>query len=728
MRFLLFSLLLLALFSARSSSQNISGDNREAPKDTLPSFSLETIVITADRQENKIANTTSSVTAMNSVDLRHLPALKISDAIMYLPGFFVVNKDGLGREPIVSTRGFYGGGEAEYLLVLLDGRPINDLETGMVNWNIIPLRSISSIEISRGSSSPLYGDVALGGVMNILTNGLTAQNTTLSIEGGSYGIFNGQIRHGGMLGNNSYNLSLANERSDGFRQHSSWKTTTLTGGVMLPLNEGSRIAINVNGQWDRSDDPGPLTPAEANIDREQSSPYYKVDGKDENRQSISAEHRITLSTSSEFSTSIYYNRRKSDALRTFTTPAQLVDFSQGFNIIGLYDTTFYGDTKERDLLANEYGLNIKYSLDGRANSIGTRAIFGIDGSYGKLTSTYYNAFKGFQIDYINSNPLQGTMVSDGDASRGKFAFYSNIEQRFAIPLTISVGGRYDVLEDTYAGRLPDTNFSIHTNAVSLKYGANYKYVDADDFTGNVYVSYNRSFKAPTLDQLSDQRPIDAVLFAQGSSKPIPSSFPPFSNNALRPQVSSSYEVGLYQKLKLIDGIYTEHTLSYYKTDILDEIDFDLQSFRYRNIQNSRHVGIEYGLKVYVLPSISGFFNYTWSSVKFASGGNEGNYLKGIPRNVMAAGMNCDLLNNLQISLAWNFVNDTYMDDENTMLLGNFNTGSLKATYVIDRFMLFVDGMNIFNKSYNSTGYVEYGTPFYLPSAGRTIHAGISLAL
>jgi outer membrane receptor for Fe3+-dicitrate len=43
-----------------------------------------------------------------------------------MPGIIFANQDASGYLPIAITRGFYGGGEAEYLLFLVDGIPIND--------------------------------------------------------------------------------------------------------------------------------------------------------------------------------------------------------------------------------------------------------------------------------------------------------------------------------------------------------------------------------------------------------------------------------------------------------------------------------------------------------------------------------------------------------------------------------------------------------------------------
>ena len=85
-------------------------------------------------------------------------------------GFALLQLDGIGYDVQPIVRGFYGGGEAEYVLLMVDGQPINVLETGLVNWDQIPLAAIESIKILRGRASSLYGDAAIGGVINIVTD------------------------------------------------------------------------------------------------------------------------------------------------------------------------------------------------------------------------------------------------------------------------------------------------------------------------------------------------------------------------------------------------------------------------------------------------------------------------------------------------------------------------------------------------------------------------------
>ena len=65
----------------------------------------------------------------------------------------------------VSMRGL-GGIRA---LVLLDGVPINDPFFGYVQWNRVPMESIQRVEIVRGGGSPLWGNYAMGGVINLLS-------------------------------------------------------------------------------------------------------------------------------------------------------------------------------------------------------------------------------------------------------------------------------------------------------------------------------------------------------------------------------------------------------------------------------------------------------------------------------------------------------------------------------------------------------------------------------
>jgi outer membrane receptor protein involved in Fe transport len=68
----------------------------------------------------------------------------------------------------VSLRGIGPSGVSR-TLVLVDGTPFNDPFGGWVYWTRVPLESVDRIEVVDGSSSSLYGNYAMGGVINIVS-------------------------------------------------------------------------------------------------------------------------------------------------------------------------------------------------------------------------------------------------------------------------------------------------------------------------------------------------------------------------------------------------------------------------------------------------------------------------------------------------------------------------------------------------------------------------------
>src|SRR3954463_7074941 len=75
----------------------------------------------------------------------------------------------------------------------------------------------------------------------------------------------------------------------------------------------------------------------------------------------------------------------------------------------------------------------------------------------------------------------------------------------------------------------------------------------------------------------------------------------------------------------------------YHERMRDELDFDVNTFRYVNIGRSLHSGVEVGSAV-SLPSGSLFFaNFTNQRVIAESGQFEGRQLKAIPRSLVTAG-------------------------------------------------------------------------------------------
>jgi iron complex outermembrane receptor protein len=118
---------------------------------------------------NGIVGASSSV--ITAEDIAHSPAQTLHEIIAQTPGVQLTTLFGgvNGAKTSVDLRGF-GAFATANTLVLINGRRLNDIDMAQVDLSTIPLDSIQRMEITRGNSGAvLYGDNAVGGVINIVT-------------------------------------------------------------------------------------------------------------------------------------------------------------------------------------------------------------------------------------------------------------------------------------------------------------------------------------------------------------------------------------------------------------------------------------------------------------------------------------------------------------------------------------------------------------------------------
>ncbi len=90
------------------------------------------------------------------------------------------------------------------------------------------------------------------------------------------------------------------------------------------------------------------------------------------------------------------------------------------------------------------------------------------------------------------------------------------------------------------------------------------------------------------------------------------------------------------------------------------------------------------------------------------------------------GIIIDQQNGFTGSITWNFIRSIYLNDENTFQLPNYDYGNLKIAYTISPIKIYMNIENLFNKRYNSTGYVLFGTTFLYPATDRKLILGFEL--
>ncbi|MFW6202444.1 MAG: TonB-dependent receptor plug domain-containing protein, partial [Gemmatimonadota bacterium] len=153
---------------------------------------LERMVVVATRSRSPLAISAAAVSRLTEEELDRLPVRTAVDALRHVPGLTFLDFEGTARDPQLATRGFYGGGESEYAVVLLDGRPLNGLEAGLVDWDLIPVAAIDRIEVLRGGASSLYGDAAIGAVVNIVTDDGCGATARWGLSGDAFGGVRGE--------------------------------------------------------------------------------------------------------------------------------------------------------------------------------------------------------------------------------------------------------------------------------------------------------------------------------------------------------------------------------------------------------------------------------------------------------------------------------------------------------------------------------------------------------
>jgi iron complex outermembrane receptor protein len=302
------------------------------------------------------------------------------------------------------------------------------------------------------------------------------------------------------------------------------------------------------------------------------------------------------------------------------------------------------------------------------------------------------------------------------------AGFARYEHPLAATLRVSVAGRVDWLSDSFDARAPsdgERRAATHV-AFSPKVGVNYGYASSERNAGYLYGNVARSFKAPTPDQLFDQRPIPV---------PTPPFVITFANADLEPQHGTNVEVGGSHRVVLAPHMFTaELAVSAYQLTLRDELDFDLETFRYQNIGRSLHRGIEAGLDVQGPESLTLFGNYTLQSATSRVGENAGKALKAIPRHFLSAGVaggtRTGLTASVMVSGAWR----AYLDDANTQELPAWTRWDLRLAYTTRGVRLAADVLNLWDRKYSTTGFPDAADPsvvYFYPAAPRTVQLGLS---
>ncbi|PTN35579.1 TonB-dependent siderophore receptor [Desulfonatronum sp. SC1] len=200
------------------------------------SVTLEQVVVTATRGEEKITTIPAKVEVIDSREIERTSGETLTEQLKKNSSIGVVEYPGALAG--IGIRGFRPefSGITKHSLVLINGRP-----AGATNLATIPVDNIERIEVLKGPASSLYGGEAMGGVVNIITKKSSDELAGMAEIGfGSFQSNSQKAAMGGAVGNGfDFDLSARRfEQADDFkmgngetRANTSYKTQN--GGLRI---------------------------------------------------------------------------------------------------------------------------------------------------------------------------------------------------------------------------------------------------------------------------------------------------------------------------------------------------------------------------------------------------------------------------------------------------------------------------------------------------------------
>lgn len=236
---------------------------------------LEPVVVSATRSAQSNVTTASNITIITEKDIAQSGAQHIVEILSTQAAIQINDLYGDGTRAQVNMRGF-GDNAKSNTLILIDGRRLNHIDLGAPDLSSISLKDVKQIEIIQGSAGTLYGDQAVGGVINIITKSSDSEESHVAIEAGSFSRTSLKGSVSKKVNNLSYRFSAEQQNAANYRDHNEHDYLNLLGRI--DFKSGNDLyfydAQVINEQLNL---PGSLTKTQVHTDPTQGGLTYKSD-------------------------------------------------------------------------------------------------------------------------------------------------------------------------------------------------------------------------------------------------------------------------------------------------------------------------------------------------------------------------------------------------------------------------------------------------------------------
>lgn len=657
---------------------------------------LPPIDVTSSRIGTGIVGT--STTVITADEIAGAPEMTLQEILSREAGIQTVSLFGgvNGTASTVDVRGF-GVTSPSNVLVLVDGRRFNDSDLTGFDFSLIPRNSIDRIEITRGNSGGvLYGDGAVGGVINIVTKNGIGQAPNARIEGafGSLGTGEAKISASGSYKGFS-GAAFGNAfQSDGYRDHNLTMQEQGVGDFRYRTNEGS-VFFNISGDNLRQQLPGPRNiangPFVGNFNE------YVTDRRGTNtpldfgnRQNVAVRGGITRNLWNGAELIVDGSVRQKDT--------QFASFAPLNGFLPPNIPTSYNETELTTM-----SVTPRVNIDQTFGDVRATMIAGVDVYKTKYESDRA-AFQGARPNHLydmNQTTIGGyalptfTLYNNTDVAAGARLQYNSFHARDNFDPTAPVGP----LGANPQGLPLDTSETDHALHIGVEHRFNPVFA--------VFARAAHSFRLPNIDERVGMAPVLTV-----------------TNFNLRTQQSNDYEAGIRVRW---NGFSLQS--SAYNMYLTDELHFSPITFANTNLDPTHRYGVEnaalYQLTENVL--LKGTLSYT--RAVFRSGPFAGKDVPEVARWSGSAGVSWNIYQKyLVFDGVLRFVGKRFMDGDEA------NTGALMvpAHTVVDlrlggegeRLFWALSVQNVFNQLYFDYGLDTSfpGNQFFsvYPLPGRTV--------
>ncbi|HVY08129.1 MAG TPA: TonB-dependent receptor [Burkholderiales bacterium] len=647
-----------------------------------------TVTVTATRSDLGSAEQPIAASVVTHDEIRQTPAQSLDDALRTVTGLNVQDNASYQTHPTanaVSMRGL-GGTRA---LVLRDGVPLNDPFFGYVQWNRVPMETVDRVEVLRGGASSLWGNFAMGGVVNIFSREPDANTAELS---GGYGSQNTRRAngYGAWAPSDRFGLSanLNDWRTDGYNQVPEDQRAPLD----VPTSFSAQN-VELTGKGRLTDS----TTAFARFGYHENDQTLGTPLSTNHQRNADYSGGITqrLPDDSRLSVTAFYTDEHFVTANTGTPTG----FSRGFAeyVQNLHDTPVEDvglsgvwSKRVNDLVPLvSAGADLRHIRGEDSSQIFDETGAHIRTDVGRGSQRFVGVFAQVEVDPIERLQLVAALRQE------RWTNYDGFDG--------NPGG---------IGETPDQSAS----STSPRLSARYAVTDNFALRGAAY----KAFRAPTLDNLYRAYAIPGGIFQP--------------NAALTPERLTGGEAGFDIDYSRVHGqvTYYEDTIR----DLITSRNLDPSElpagffFGTRNINagKARTRGIEAEFSWQFAPAWSALFSYAYVDAKIlendADPATVGHTQGGIPRQQGSVGLGYEPGNGFKASTRVRSAQAYYADNAGTLPVGSHTVVDVYAAYAFSkRVEVFGQVQNLFDQTYiaqnsgNATPYL--GQPF-------TAFAGVRL--